>query len=716
MKLSAIVLFLVAACAGFAAAANQDASGKIEQYLERGRQEMGVEANPPIGDEVFLRRIYLDVIGRVPTLDEAKSFLASADGDKRSKLIDELLESEGYVSHFFNYWSDILRVNESIGNNRLPASAHALWLKQALRSNKPYDEFVRDMITARGYIWENGAVGYYQRDRGMQLDNMSNTVRIFLGTRLECAQCHNHPFDKWTQMDYYEMAAFSYGMDARDYNSPNRQLVSDYQREMQKKGKMSGDRKDGKKYSAFQASRRVVSDLYNPVRYIASTETERDVRLPHDYQYGDAKPKDEVEAAAMFGTEVDLDKYDSRIEAYGDWFTSPDNPRFTLVIANRLWKEVMGVGLIEPVDELMDATEATNPQLMEFLVQRMKALDYDMKAFLRELYNTPTYQREADDEEILPGMVYYFPGPKLRRLSAEQMWDSLVALAVPEPDFYMPNLSNRLRQIDEARQIYNNLEDRSKEDFLDLVKKGTEIYAVNFNKTEELQKKFNELRDAKKEDEAREVGRELSGLRNDSRRRLQKLAQGDREMRGDPDALYAVFGMDGEQMKKEDIVTSLPQAPKPEADPEMSKEEKKRFYDEMGKEITEWRQAASQLMRASELPSPAPRGHFLREFGQSDREVIENASDSASVPQALNLLNGTVTETLTNRNSVLQQNLSKAETPEEKVESIYLSMLTRLPDESEMNLLLDEVKEHGAAGYENIVWALVNSQNFRFVQ
>jgi hypothetical protein len=150
----------------------------------------------------------------VPTLDEASEFQASTYPDKRARLIAELLGSEAHVSHFFHFWADILRLQEDDAGSRNASVAYQLWVKRALRENMPYDRFVAALVSARGKYWENGAVGYYHRDRGMPLDNLANTARIFLGVRLECAQCHNHPFDKWTQMDFYKLAAFSHNMDA----------------------------------------------------------------------------------------------------------------------------------------------------------------------------------------------------------------------------------------------------------------------------------------------------------------------------------------------------------------------------------------------------------------------------------------------------------------------------------------------------------------------
>ena len=162
-------------------------SQTIDSILEASWERAGIKPNRPVSDGVFLRRIYLDIAGRIPSLAEADRFLDSTDPEKRTNLIDSLLESEAAVSHQFNFWADILRIKERVGNNRLQTYSYQFWLKDALRRNVPYDELVRQMVTARGWIWENGATGYYHRDRGMPLDNMSNTIRVFLGTRLECA-------------------------------------------------------------------------------------------------------------------------------------------------------------------------------------------------------------------------------------------------------------------------------------------------------------------------------------------------------------------------------------------------------------------------------------------------------------------------------------------------------------------------------------------------
>jgi hypothetical protein len=188
-------------------------SDQIDRLVMTKLEEEGIKRNPLAQDEVFLRRIYLDVVGRIPTLPETQSFLNSKSKNKRQELIDDLLDSYGFVSHQFNFLADILRVRTRI--NKVVGQPYIDFIKDSLEENMPYDQFVVELLTAEGKMLskESSAVGYYLRDLNMPEDNMSNTVRVFLGTRLECAQCHDHPFDKWTQRDYFEMVAFTGGID-----------------------------------------------------------------------------------------------------------------------------------------------------------------------------------------------------------------------------------------------------------------------------------------------------------------------------------------------------------------------------------------------------------------------------------------------------------------------------------------------------------------------
>ena len=192
-------------------AISSDPATEIDSLLAEHWDAHKLQGNASISDAVFLRRVYLDLAGRIPTAAEARAFLTSKEARKRDALIDELLTRESYVSHFFHYWADVLRFKSQYVNRaNVIEAAYSKFIKESLRSNKPYDQFVRELLSAKGYAWDNGAIGYYHRDPEMPLDNMAITTRIFLGTRIECAQCHDHPFDKWKQTEFYHLAAYTH--------------------------------------------------------------------------------------------------------------------------------------------------------------------------------------------------------------------------------------------------------------------------------------------------------------------------------------------------------------------------------------------------------------------------------------------------------------------------------------------------------------------------
>lgn len=352
------------------------ASADIDHILEKYWQQHNVKPREFIDDATFLRRTYLKIIGRIPTHAEAVHFLNNESEDKRNKLIDLLLDSPGYVSHQFNLWADVLRA-KSIGKEGGERGGiyYVPWLKEQIRQNVPYDAFVKSLLTADGYPWNNPAAAYYLRDFGMPLDNMSMTAQVFLGTQLQCAQCHNHPTDEWTQKDFYQLSAFTYGMRTGlnlEKDIPEIKELFDYLKE-----KKLLDYKDPEKKRLAKAAR----DFVRPLRY-GVINTNRKLKLPHDYQYDDAKPKSNVAPAVLYGDlarRVDLHDPEERVEGYVDWMVSKNNKRFTKVIANRMWKHSMGKGLIEPVDNLTATSVADVPELMVYLEELMVSLDYDPK-------------------------------------------------------------------------------------------------------------------------------------------------------------------------------------------------------------------------------------------------------------------------------------------------------------------------------------------------
>jgi hypothetical protein len=775
------LLAFVSPSAGYAAPDTTVAAQKIDAILKTDWDKNKLKGNPAIDDATFVRRIYLDVIGRIPTTRETEDFLNSKAGNKRAKLIDKLLASEGYVQHSFNYWADVLRA-QSNGSQAgaITGSAYVTFLKDGLRNNKPYDKLVRELISAQGESWDNGAIGYYMRDRGMPLDNMANTARIFLGTRVECAQCHNHPFDKWTQMQFYQMAAFTYPVQTNDYYGasvdgargilrereqaardkfklpppPKGKKMTEAERKeyrtkmevMGKEGRLAGD--------AVRKENRFVDEVFNNVRnnvrYTTVGYTDgRKLTLPQDYQYSDAKPRSAVSAKTMFGHEANAQAGETQLEAYARWMAAPSNERFNKVIANRLWKRVFGLALIEPLDELMDTTVAVNPELQAHLDKLIVDLKYDMKAYLRILYNTSAYQRQATREDVSPGIVYHFTGPLLRRMTAEQMWDSFVTLINPSPD--MPNEAFRdllTRRVLAAKKISDSLESLTPEEVLVGAEDSAKKFKAQSDRVRELQKQIAEARAKEDKETSNRLREELRKLEQATRYSvnkniilpgMQKLAakagvvpvmlsanKGDSKVVAATSMDMMMSAMGNGDVKDKIFIPGYdkPERTKEEAEAyqkvrEEAWKEEAAFYQVPEKELKYYyRSRAEQTrnwVRSGEIESPAPRGHYLREFGQSDRESIENANNEASVPQALALMNGQLLPQILNRYSQLSLTISKAPYPDDKVDAVYMTMLSRKPTANEKAVWL-KGQDQGLNTMEDLIFALINTQQFIFIQ
>lgn len=577
----------------------KQAATKIDDFLKINYNYHNVKPNEKLTDEQFLRRMYLEITGTIPKVGEARQFLNTSSPAKREDLIDKLLSSPGHVSHSFNYWANILRLKDRPQPNQM-AEPYIAWIKESLEKNTPYDRWVHEMLAARGKLWENPATGYLFRDDGMALSGLDNTVRVFLGTQIGCAQCHDHPFDSWSQKQFYELAALTFPLRTRQNRQTsgyaNGNPVQRIREELKKKFP------DKKPNGTF--NRLLQANMY------MIHETKANLRYPDDYAYENAKAKQVVAPMVLFGSQPKLTPKDSKSVAFADWMTSRENERFTLTIANRLWKRAFGLGLIEPVDDIRDDSVSSHPELLKLLQSEMKRVNYDMKEFLRILYYTEAYQRQATRAELDPEQPYMFPGPVLHRMTAEQAWDSILTLAVYYPESFQRPSAEELRKIANI--------DLSKATAGEVLKRADQF------------------------DEA--VGNKA-----------------------------------------------------------MAKFKKQHSYKGM------------LLIRASEQPIPAPQGHFLREFGQGDRELIQGSSDDATVPQILTMWNGPITHMMLERGSVIYDNLVKAKGPQAEMDVIFLSVLSRYPNVEEKRIALKEMRR-GDAGYGDVVWALINTREFLFVQ
>ena len=393
------------------------AAGRLDESVLAGLTKAGEQPNGPSEEATFARRVHLDLIGRIPTAEELEGYLAEAGPDKRARLIDRLLNSPGYTMQMYNWLADMLRVKDEYGKG---AKAYVFedWLKDMVALNLPWDALVREMLTADGKLTETGAAGFLLRDAQMPLDGVSNLLTTFLGANVSCAQCHDHPMAEWTQKDFYQVAAF-FGATDGFHEDVAKQI-----------------RQVAKKADAVQKGQ--IQNLLGSNAYDLVDLPKNLLKFPADYKYDNAKPKEEVTPALIAWTKedklspayrVDIAKPKQLRDEFAKWMTSPDNPRFATAIANRLWKKLFGLAVQEPVSDLDDPKLASNPELLAQLTLYMKQAKFDLREFQRILCNTAAYQRQASVTPDLAKGAYHFSGPLLRRMSADQAWDSVLTLA-----------------------------------------------------------------------------------------------------------------------------------------------------------------------------------------------------------------------------------------------------------------------------------------------
>ncbi|MGE4550972.1 MAG: DUF1553 domain-containing protein, partial [Opitutales bacterium] len=542
---------------------------------------------------------------------------------------------------------------------------------------------------------------------------------------------HNHPFDKWTQKDFYQMAAFTHGV----ANLRNEATM----------GAAKGLRDlVRKRAGGSQDMIRAAREIGDIIGHGLDNGGDGKINLPEDYQYDDGKPKEQVFAKTMFGPQVELnyklEEINSR-EAYANWLTSEENPRFTTVVANRMWKKAMGIGLIEPVDTMTDKTQATNPILMTYLENLMKGLSYDLTEFQRVLYNTKTFQRRASRLEFDPGSKdpYLYPGPTLRRMSGEQIWDSLLVLTFPSIDkrifekeidqveFYDKYKTMTAEQLfKEAKELAEGSRQRREKKNKMMggdvpagakatnkkcpitgkpVKPG-QIAMVNgkamgfccggckgkFLAKQEKKPKPDDGKSAKGKFAGKEITNENCPITGKKVNRSQVL-----ENKG------KLLAFCCSNCKRKFLSYQIEEKPKGMAMNEATAAKPK---------VNKWE------VRASDLQSPASGGHVVRQFGGSDREQIQNSNADASVTQVLTLLNGYVEgKLLKNPKTALLQNIAGETKESDKINAAFLSILNRFPTPVEAREAKRSISQFGEEeGLPDLVWTLMNAHEFLFVQ
>jgi Protein of unknown function (DUF1549)/Protein of unknown function (DUF1553) len=373
---------------GFAADDARALAAKIDQHIAKRWASAGSQPAPLADDAEFLRRVYLDLAGRIPSASEARTFLTDRHPDRRARLVDQLLASSRYVAHFTNIWRALLL--PEAGNNfqvRLQQGTFETWLKKQVARNTGYNQMVRDLLTTNigGGSGPLALVGLTQTSpltfylaKEFRPENLAaSTARVFLGVSVECAQCHNHPFADWKREQFWGFAAF---------------------------------------YSGIKSQRQM--------DFLLPSGEDRD---KHELTIPGTKTV--VQAKFLDGTEPKWNKDTGARETLAEWVTSPNNPYFAKAAVNRLWAYFLGTGLVEPVDEMVGvSTTSTHPELLNLLAKEFAGHQFDLKFLIRAITASRAYQLTSAGTHQSQGDLTLFARMPLRGLTPEQLFDS-VAMA-----------------------------------------------------------------------------------------------------------------------------------------------------------------------------------------------------------------------------------------------------------------------------------------------
>ena len=357
-------------------------------------KKLGLTPSGLCDDATFLRRVTVDLCGRLPGVDEARTFLADRNDDRRSKLVDRLLDSPDYAAFFAMRWGTILRNSNLAGSDRAAYAFHN-WIKDSIARNRPYDEFVRGIVAAAGEWQDAPAINWYWQMRDDQLHQVTaDTAQVFLGVRLQCAKCHHHPYERWGQEDYYGLAGFFTRLGRKSFGEP----------------------------PPYYSSSNVTLGDRNPLTG----------KTP--------EPKFLDGPVGKFSAEEDPR------HALVDWMAKPDNPFFAKTLVNRLWGHFLGRGLYHEVDDLRESNPPSNPELLDALAKNFVQKKFDVKHVIRTIVNSRVYQLSS---EPLPANVkdrQNFARFYARRLIAEVLHDAVHQATGTKPGF--SGVSTAARAID----------------------------------------------------------------------------------------------------------------------------------------------------------------------------------------------------------------------------------------------------------------------------
>ena len=356
----------------------------IDSLVFAQLQRLQINPSQVCDDTTFLRRVYLDLTGRLPTVPQAREFLESYDADKRSGLIDGLLASPEFVDFQTLRWADLLRVEDKTLDSK-GVEVFYRWIRDSIATDKPLNQFAAEIIAARGSTYSEPPANFYRALRTPE-ERAESTAQVFLGVRLQCAKCHNHPFDHWTQDDYYSWTNFFARVDYK--------IIENKRRDENDKHEFDGEQ-------------------------IVFMKQEGNVKNPTTGKTVGLRFLGDGENSA------NDDETSDRLQSLSKWLRSSDNRRFAATQANRIWFQLLGKGIVDPIDDFRSTNPPSNPELLDALTQEFVTRDFRVRELMRMILNSQTYQLSSEPNETNVDDETSFSHAIPQRLTAEQTLDAI---------------------------------------------------------------------------------------------------------------------------------------------------------------------------------------------------------------------------------------------------------------------------------------------------
>jgi len=699
--------FLVGMASLISCASANDLDVIVTRSSAKAAAERKIEPMPLVDDSVFLRRIYVDLIGRIPTDAELRDFATRPAKGRREQLVEQLLKDDRFSDRWTIFFADMLRLrSQASGGQALIAYVH-----NAVKTGMPYDELCRRLIYTNGKAGRIPEVGFILGDDADPLAMASVTSQVFLGVRIGCAQCHDHPFDVWKRRDFYDMAAF-YGK-TRRFESQLTKII--YATEADQTTIMwppegvgpaeerkpiaprfpfpIDDSKDTPSYIKRLAAVRQAKIAAIPV---AKGPTVDDLLESTSEKVAKATTGKLAEELATADAKKDIRKIDVQKGLYkpselreqlAQSVTDPRNRYFSRALVNRVWKTLIGRGFVEPVDDFRADNPAALPEALDYLADEFVASDYDLRTLVRLIVSSEAYQRAhcpTDiDEPTRVMMETQLLATPVRRMIAEAMYDSIVTAGHLFEQKHSPGKNERtIREIVRVPKGGKPGE-ISQPVSLAAANKGPAMMAgaagpamaaaTGYALEDAIELDFNSILKEQGEEEV-----ELDEMKAMSKEELE-----------------------AQRMVQQRMMRSSTE-----------------YEDKVVTRVVDENPVFNSSLR---MQSPAPEGHFLRIFGQPNRSDLGDLrDDSASMRQALMMLNGRVTHEAArvgDLEPMYRLLTGKAVNVEKAVQLAYMEILTRQPSSEEINDARQIIGDAATPvdGMADLRWILMNCNEFRFL-